>query len=136
MDCILYPEQYTIIYNVSFLSLGTSIYAVYNGYYGLSIYPGGVFLTSINYWRKPDYSWRRYVDMTYVSYAVICQSYKAYCAQYMLQYYALVLLAISFYPLGVYYYNRKLWWHSTYAHCTLHIIANIANLVLYSGKIL
>ena len=43
MDCILYPEQYTIIYNVSFLSLGSYIYAVYNGYYGLSIYQAGVF---------------------------------------------------------------------------------------------
>jgi hypothetical protein len=49
----LREEQYSIIYNVSFLSLGSSIYAVYNGYYGLS---DGAFLTSVNYWRKPDYS--------------------------------------------------------------------------------
>jgi|Laugrespbdmm15sd_2_1035082.scaffolds.fasta_scaffold01971_4 hypothetical protein len=48
----LHEQQYTIIYNVSFLSLGSSMYAMYNGYYGLSIYPGGAFLTSVNYWRK------------------------------------------------------------------------------------
>ena len=63
MDYPLQKEQTTIIYNISFLSLGSSIYAIYNGYYYMSIYPGGVFLTSINYWRKPDYSWRRYLDM-------------------------------------------------------------------------
>jgi hypothetical protein len=131
----LYPEQYNIIYNISFLSLGTSIYAMTNGYYIISICPGGVFLTSINYWRKPDYSWRRYIDMAYLSVALLYQVYKAYNSQYMIHYYTLMVIAISFYPLGVYYYKQKLYWHSTYAHCGLHIMANIANVVLYSGRI-
>lgn len=135
MECILYPEQYKIIYNISFLSLGSSIYAIYNGYYGLSICPGGVFLTSINYWKYPDYSWRRYLDMTYVKLAIIYQLYKAYGSQYMVQYYLLMFLAVSMYPLGIYYYKKKLLWHSTYFHCALHIIANIANIVLYSGQL-
>ena len=135
MECILYPDQYKIIYNISFLSLGSSIYAVYNGYYCLSICPGGVFLTSINYWIYPDYSWRRYLDMTYVKFAFIYQVYKAYGSQYMIYYYLLMFIAISMYPLGIYYYKKNLFWHSTYAHCILHIIANIANIVLYSGRI-
>jgi hypothetical protein len=135
MECILYPEQYKIIYNVSFLSLGTSIYAVYNGYYDLSVVPGGVFLTSINYWIYPDYSWRRYLDMSYVKMAFIYQVYKAYGSQYMVYYYLLMFVAVSMYPLGIYYYKKQLFWHSTYVHCILHIIANIANLVLYSGRI-
>ena len=136
MPCILYPEQYNVIYKISFLSLGSSIYAVYNGYYCLSIVPGGVFLTSINYWIYPEYcSWQRQLDMTYVILAGTYQLYKAYNSQYMMQYYTLMAVAISMYPLGVYYYNRKLFWHSTYAHCALHIISNIANIVLYSGRI-
>lgn len=135
MECILYPEQYKIIYNVSFLSLGTSIYAVYNGYYDLSVVPGGVFLTSINYWIYPDYSWRRYLDMAYVKLAFIYQVYKAYGSQYMVYYYLLMFVAVSMYPLGIYYYKKKLFWHSTYVHCVLHIISNIANIVLYSGRI-
>ena len=135
MECILYPEQYNIIYNISFLSLGTSIYAVYNGYYCLSICPGGVFLTSINYWIYPDYSWRRYLDMTYVSLALMYQLYKAYSSEYMIPYYSLVFAAASMYPLGIYYYKKNKFWCSTYAHCTLHIIANIANILLYSGRI-
>jgi hypothetical protein len=135
MECILRPEQYKIIYNISFLSLGSSMYALYTGYYDLSICPGGVFLTSINYWTYPDYSWRRYLDMTYVGLALTYQTYKAYNSQYMLHYYSLTLVAMAMYPLGVYYYKKKLFWHSTYAHCVLHLISNIANIVLYSGRI-
>lgn len=136
MECVLYPEQYIILYNVSFLSLGSSIYAVYNGHYALSLCPGGVFITSVNYWRKPDYSWRRYVDMTYVGLALMYQLYRSYKSQYMIEYYALMILAISLYPIGMYYHKRKLYWHGTYAHCLLHIVSNIANVVLYSGKIM
>ena len=135
MECILYPSQYNLIYNVSFLCAGSSIYAIYNGHYGLSICPGTVFLTSINYWNYPDYSWRRYLDMVCVKISLIYQIYRAYRSQYMIQYYILVLIASSMYPLGIYYYNKKQYWHSTYAHCLLHIIANIANVILYSGRI-
>jgi hypothetical protein len=135
MECILYPEQYKIIYNISFLSIGSSLYAVYNGYYGLAICPGGVFLTSINYWIYPDYSWRRYIDIAYVILALSYQTYRAYGSQYMMQYYTLMFLAISFFQLGIYYYKKNMLWHSTYAHCGLHIFSNIANIVLYSGRI-
>jgi hypothetical protein len=96
MECILYPEQYKVIYNVSYLLLGSSIYAIYNGHYYLSLCPGGVFITSINYWRYPDYSWHRYVDMIYVKFAISYQLYKAYKSQYMFQYYSLMLFAIFF----------------------------------------
>jgi hypothetical protein len=73
--------------------------------------------------------------MTYVKMSFIYQVYKAYGSQYMVYYYLLMFVAVSMYPLGIYYYKKKLFWHSTYVHCILHIIANIANLVLYSGRI-
>ena len=110
------------------------MYAVYNGHYDLSICTGGVFLTSINYWRYPVYSsWRRYLDIIYVNVALIYQLYAAYKSHCMLHYYLLTFAAIGFYPLGHYYYAKKQFWHSTYAHCALHILANIANLILYSA---
>jgi hypothetical protein len=135
MECVLNPDQYKIIYNTSFLSLGSSMYALYNGHYDLSICSGGVFLTSINYWIYPDYSWRRYLDMTYVKLALFYQLYSAYRSQYMIHYYSLMFFAISFYPLGIYYHKKNLFWHSTCSHCLIHIIANVANIILYSGKI-
>lgn len=135
MKGILYPEQSKMIYNLSFLSLGSFVYALYNGHYDLSICPGGVFLTSIYYWVHPDYSWRRYLDMTYVIMALSYQLYRARSSQYMIPYYSMVCSAVSMYPLGIYYYKKKQYWNSTYAHCALHILANIANIILYSGWI-
>ena len=32
-----------------------------------------------------------------------------------------------------YLYKKKYYWSSTYVHCMLHIMANISNMVLYSG---
>jgi len=134
MDFPLSMEQCSFIYNVSFLSLGSAIYAMYNGYYGMAFFPAGVFLTSINYWRNPDYSWRRYLDIGYVIFALLCQLYKAYWAEYGYEYCMVTFIAISFYILGIYYTKNSLHWHSTYSHCLLHIFANIANFILYSGK--
>jgi hypothetical protein len=133
MDCILTEEQYSNIYNVSFLSLGSSIYALHNRHFALALCPGSVFLTSINYWRKPDYSWRRYLDMCVVKCALSYQLYAAYGSSHMLQYYALTGAAVGFYGLGIYYYKKNLHWHSTYSHCLLHVVANIANVILYYG---
>jgi hypothetical protein len=39
----LKPSQYNIIWNVSWLSLSSSLYAVYKGHYNLAFIPGGVF---------------------------------------------------------------------------------------------
>jgi len=131
----LSPSQSNTIYNTSFLSLGSSIYAIYNGYYTISLCPAGVFLTSINYWRNPVNSWRRKLDMVNVFLTLSYQLYIANRAEYRVPFYTTTLIAGSMYPLALYYSNKKLYWHSTYAHCALHVIANIANIILYSGKI-
>jgi hypothetical protein len=133
--CILYKDQYQLLWKSSWFTLISFIYAIYKQQYYLSISPGIVFITSINYWRKPDYSWRRYLDMTCVKCGFLYHLIRAYNAQYNKEYYTIVFFAASCYPIGIYYYDKKLYWHSTYAHCMLHIIANISNIVLYSGYI-
>lgn len=128
---ILLPEQSYFIWKISHLSLFTALYALYTGHYDLAICPGGVYLTSILYWRYPDYSWRRYLDMSYVTFAVSYQSIRAYNAKHANLYYATMGASMCFYPIGVYYYNKHKYWHSTYAHSMLHLGANIANMILY-----
>lgn len=135
MSCILEEEQYGLIYKVSLLALVTGIYAIYKGHYIMALSPVGVFLTSINYWRKPDYSWRRYVDMTYVKLALIYQLYQGSRSEYMMEYYGVMMVATMMYPISIYYYKKNNYWNSTYAHCLLHVISNIGNIVLYSGRI-
>jgi hypothetical protein len=133
--CILQTEQCNFIWKVSFLSLFSAIYAGYKGHYDLILSPGGVFLTSILYWIKPDYSWRRTLDISYVKLAVTYQIIRAYRAEKAYLYYATLSSSIFFYNLGVYYYKKKQFWRSTYCHSILHFLANISNIILYSGYV-
>jgi len=134
-ECILYPPQYHYLWRCSFLSLIAASYALYRGHYDLALVPGGVFLTSINYWRKPDYSWRRTLDIVYVKSALMYQNYIALNAEYGKLYIAMMILTVCFYPVGIYFYKHEKYWHSTYAHSVLHIGGNLANVILYSGYI-
>ena len=135
MDTILEQKYYIHIYRISYLSFISCIYGLYREHYSVAIVPGSVFLTSIHYWKKPDYSYRRYLDMGVVQSALIYQNYMAYNAQYATMYYTILSIAVLSYPVGIYYYNKKDYWKSTSAHILLHILANIGNIVLYTGYI-
>ena len=141
-DCIMKREYYSCIYRISFLSFLSSIYAIYCDCYDLAVVPGGVFLTSVNYWRRPTYGWRRNLDMGYVASALIYQNYHAYHSYYYMMnldqsiallYLALMLFGIGCYPTSIYLHKKKDIWGSTYVHCLLHVVANVANMVLYNG---
>lgn len=134
-DCILYPKQYSYIYKTSFLCFFSSLYAIYRGYYDLAVAVGCVFLTSINYWRKPDYSWRRYLDIFVVLLALTYQNIRAYKAEYMYSYYTLMTIGIFFHFFSIYLFKINKLWYSTYFHCLLHIFANLSIFILYSGYI-
>lgn len=73
--------------------------------------------------------------MGVVQSALIYQNYMAYNAQYATMYYTILSIAVLSYPVGIYYYNKKDYWKSTSAHILLHILANIGNIVLYTGYI-
>lgn len=141
---ILEPEYASCIYRISFISFLSSIYALQCECYDLAAVPGGVFLTSINYWREPVYGWRRNLDMSYVACALIYQNYRAYhllsspsssssSLPALLTYYTLMGIGMVCYSLSVHLYKKKDIWSSTYVHCLVHVLANIANVVLYSG---
>ncbi len=133
--CILYPKQYSYIYKTSFLFLISSLYAMYRGYYDLALLAGCVFLTSINYWRKPDYSWRRYLDIFIVLIVFTYLHIRAYKAEYMYAYYILITIGVFFHFFSIYLFKINQWWYSVYSHCLLHIFANLSSFFLYSGYI-
>ena len=135
METILEEQQYSLIYRTSYLSLLSSLYAIYRCHYAVSLLPASIFLTSIHYWKKPDYSYRRYLDMAVVKSAIVCQHYVAYNAQYANIYYGIFAVGLFAYPIGIYYYQKKDYWKSTYAHMALHLMANIGSMILYSGYI-
>jgi hypothetical protein len=131
---MILPEEcaYTI-WCVSWLSFVSGTFAVFRGYADLSIVPYSVWLTSMNYWRAPDYSWRRYVDIACVQCALWYQVYRAFGAEYQIEYYSITLLGLLFGYLGFLYRNDD--WTTTIFHAILHVTANIGNMVLYSGRI-
>jgi hypothetical protein len=133
--CILDPKQYSYIYKISFLSYISSLDAIYRRDYYLALVPGSVFLTTINYWRKPDYSWRRYFDVFIVLLVFTYQNVRAYKAEYMYTYYTLISISVFFFFFGIYLFKINEWWHSVYSHCLLHFFANLSNFILYSGHI-
>ena len=58
---------------VSFQLFIISIYAFNNEQYFMSVVLGLLTITSFNFWRKPNYSWRRIVDRIYAKIAfAIC----------------------------------------------------------------
>ena len=135
-DSIFYPDQNFFIWKMSFLSLFSAAYAYLNGHYDLALVPGGIFITSINYWRNPLYSsWRRTLDINYVRIGLTYQLIRAYNSQYYKLYYPVIFTSLIFYPISFYYYDKKLYWRSAYAHSMLHILANVSNIILYSGKV-
>lgn len=138
-SCILEPEYASCIYRLSFISFFSFMYALYCECYDLAAVPGGVFLTSINYWREPVYGWRRNLDMSYVACALIYQNYRAYHLlsspsqmPALLTYYTLMCIGIMCYSLSVHLYKKKDIWSSTYVHCLVHLLANTANVFLYN----
>ena len=133
-DCILHPAQYNFIWRISFISAFSCAYAAYRGHYELAVVPGGVLVTSLNYWRLPMHGWRRNLDIAVVWTALIYQNIRAYNMSNAVPYYYLMGIASLLYPTSIYLYKESYWWWSTYAHCMLHIIANIGNVVLYSGN--
>jgi hypothetical protein len=132
--CILEPEQYFILYRSSWFLLVSSLFGLYKKMYLDSFIYFVIFLTSINYWRRPDYSWRRYLDMTVAKSTIIYQCYYSYESKYQTYFYFYLLLAISCYKISIYYYHKNEYWKSTYFHFLFHCFINLSIFFLISGK--
>lgn len=134
MQTIIEKKYYTILYISSHTFLVSCLYALYRKHYIVSICPGMIFISSTNYWRMPDYSWRLYFDTYVVRIAILYQTIIAYNAEYARLYY-FIFSAALLYPLGQYFFNKGDYWKYTYIHMSCHILANLGNIVLYSGSI-
>ena len=132
MDTILEKNHYIWIYRSSHLALISFLYSLYQAHYTLAIVPCSVFITSLLYWQKPDYSYRRTLDMVVVKTCGIYQYYVAYSAPYGRYYYMANTVGLVCYLAGIHYYSKKYFWASTLAHIGLHVFANIANVLIVS----
>ena len=136
MEAIYHYNEYILLYRTSWMFLLTTVYGIYNCHYKLSISPFIVALTSINFWRYPIYSYRRIIDLIAVKSMILYQTSMIYDAQYQIIYYTLLSIGIIIYIFGYYQYHynckKKL---SLYTPILVHILANAALIILYSGNI-
>lgn len=126
---------YNVIYYVSYLSCIPSIYGIYKGYYDLSLMSGVVTLTSVNFWRNPDLSWRREVDIHFVRLSVLYHILRAYKSQNRNIYYLISGSAITCYPISIYFFIDKEYWMFTLSHTLVHILGDLSNFILYYGDV-
>jgi hypothetical protein len=134
---LIIPQAHAdLLWYVSWFSFASAVYAWNQGYYDLAIVPGGVWVTSINYWRKPDYSWRRYVDIGYVHTALLYQMLRAQESEHRRMYYTVLAMGCLFFPFGVYFHQNMHLRRSTLCHLLVHLLGNVSNVILYSGYVI
>lgn len=135
---LVLPETHSrkILY-ASPISFISSAYAWHRGYYDLMFVPGSVGISSVLYWVYPDYSWRRTFDIAVVQIALWYQVYRVWSggATFLMEYCMFTATSILFFVFGLISYRKNHLKLSTFSHCSLHIIANIGNLIVYSGEI-
>lgn len=115
---------------ISICNIISASYAVKQELIHLTIGPFGIFLTSINYWRKPVYGFRRNFD---IFYTVMSLLYHILCSikmQSAFMYCSIMTIACLCWPLSWYMYNKKYFWSATIIHSLIHVIGNIGNIVL------
>lgn len=130
-ELVLTPDLARVLWWTYWLTFGSGMYALWRGAYWLAALTLAIFLTSINYWRWPDMGPRRYIDMSVVGVGLVGHLVAAvtvgswgYCV--------VTGLGVVCYSLG-----RKA--HETDPHAStawhagLHLLANVGNVILYSG---
>ena len=127
------PAHAKYLFYLSFLSIFSGCFALYRGYWDLACVPLGVGLNSLNYWRNPDYSWRRYIDMVYIAISCMWQCLRALDAENNIAFYTILAISIIAFYLATVYYKKGQLVISTGLHSIVHIAGNISNIVLYAG---
>ena len=133
------PNAYFIWY-CAWFSIPSAIYAYSRPESAhLAAIPASVWATSLLYWRNPlRDSWRRTLDMAVVFSGVTYQTYYAFRhirnTQAIVGYSALIGCSAACYGLSNYLMTRGRTWPATYAHASIHLVANVANIVLYAAE--
>lgn len=132
---LLPKEQYSFIWRLSWAPIVGVVPLLFNGHYDLLWCPLLICFTSLNYWRRPKRDWRRTLDVGCVQGVLWYQVWRAYTAENGVAYYILTGMGVMSYGATVYYEHvLRLTWMSTLCHCCVHLTANLANIVLYSGS--
>ena len=140
-DCkkLALPYEYSqYLYFISYLMIIPFFTAIYNKYYDCALVVGILLFTSINYWRCPDYSWRRWIDIIAVQVCLwwmVFRNYDNVEPYRFVCYFFVYLFIISEYiSYDLHYVNNDME-GSTFFHAIGHICGDIANTAVCAGII-
>ena len=133
-DLVVRPDQARVIFRMAYLSFLSATYALYRGHYDLSLVPFSVGCSTMIYWIHPTYSCRRWMDIAVVTVSLLYQLLRAATADNAIPYFIVKAGAVLCYPVGMYYHWRGNTWNGVYWHCGVHILGNLANIILYKAN--
>jgi hypothetical protein len=93
-------------------------------------------MSSINFWRLPDYSWRRYVDFAVVKLCILYQNiYLVRGAENARAFYGIFSVGVLAYALSFYFHGIGKILLSVYVHICMHTLSALGCMYLYTGAI-
>ena len=133
MNLGLQPRHYYYLTCTSNFTLISIYYSYKLGFYLETILTTCLLLTSLNYWRYPTLGFRRNLDRFVVVTSVSVQTIHLRNQPSFYQYIFLSAFSISCYRISNYFKKKKMMNLNVFFHSMLHLLANVANLVLYTS---
>lgn len=130
MESVLPPPQARKLFLSSHLTAVSVAAAAYRGAYGCAAATSVVLGTSRNYWRHPVRGARRNADMAAVAACAAYQIAVARGSSRRKEFGAIVTMAAVLYA-GARAAASSV--RSSWLHLGMHVLANVANVVMYEG---
>jgi len=130
---LAFPDGiYQYVYSNLFLHTIHIIIGFYCNMYLCSTGAIIIFITSINYWKKPVIkSFTRKIDMTCVFIIVPYHYYLSFYTTNKIVSSGMMTIGILNYPLSIYFHNIQYIKTSALCHCLLHIFVSIGCSFMY-----
>jgi len=130
---LAFPDGiYQYVYSNLFLHTIHIIIGFYCNMYLCSTGAIIIFITSINYWKKPVIkSFARKIDMTCVFIIVPYHYYLSFYTTNKIVSSGMMTIGILNYPLSIYFHNIQYIKTSALCHCLLHIFVSIGCSFMY-----
>jgi len=124
--------QAKFLYYLSEIGLITGIAGILNGKIGLG---AGVCIGSYlaqNYWRDPQYDWRRVIDMAWLQVLIWSHLWYVRQSHVVIPYIGIQSLGVLCYIAGWQHLKRGNLWRATLYHGAVHLCANGSLMLYYS----
>jgi len=124
-------EQANILFYLSWLGFLTGSIGIFNEkqILGVLVLVGAIF--AMNYWKNPQYGWRRTIDMAWIQLLIYLHIYYVWNSQVRNTYFLLQLQGVGFYCISWYYHKKNNLWVSTLCHAGVHLCANGSLIIFY-----